>query len=351
MERIELDQHVVGHEAIDVEDVRARGELHLRPKLHGVRGHGEIRFRVDARLGGRDVDRQTAKLRQSHRRRNVRGMEAAHRQQEVGVFAPVHAHRHVTRERERQDMRIEQRRVERDLPLAEIDDAEEIDLQVENGDVVRRQRHAQHAKDRECGSRNLQQQAEFEADQGGRAPAELRHRSDQETLVQRREDAPQVVDDARRVGDDVVREKHALERAVLHAGAQHIVDDGAIEAEQPAHAEEREAKAQLNRRKLCGDDDEKRETFAAVGHLRVQNPERLDRDGALELELQPACVFALVRIEDEKAAAGEASGVDGKADAVRRLESESEVERSHIARVERRIDLEPDALHEELERT
>ena len=45
--------------------------------------------------------------------------------------------------------RIVQRGVEGELPLLEIDDAEEVDLEVEDGDVLGRQRDAQHAEDRE----------------------------------------------------------------------------------------------------------------------------------------------------------------------------------------------------------
>ena len=54
---------------------------------------------------------------------------------------------------------------------------------------------------------NLDDDAEREADQRGRAPAELRHRADQEAVRVRREDRAQVADDARRVRDRVRREQ------------------------------------------------------------------------------------------------------------------------------------------------
>ena len=58
--------------------------------------------------------------------------------------------------------------------------AEEVHLQVEDRDVFGRQRHAQHAEDGEGRPRDLEDEAELEADERRRAPAELAHRADQE---------------------------------------------------------------------------------------------------------------------------------------------------------------------------
>ena len=119
---------------------------------------------------------------------------------------------------------------ESSLPL-EIDDADEIDLQVQDRHVVGRHRQPQHPGDGEGGPRDLEDDAELEADQGRRAPAELAHRPDQEAPRHRREDALEVGDDAGRIGDDVDGEEDRVQRAVAHAEAQHVEQDRAVDAD------------------------------------------------------------------------------------------------------------------------
>ena len=181
----------------------------------------------------------------------------------------------------------------------------------------------------------------------------LRHRADQEAAVHRREDALEVADDARRVGDHVLREEDAVERAVAHAGAQRVEEDRAVEPDQPADADQREAEAELDRRELGRDEDQQREAGLAVGQLGVEDADRLDVDDALEAQLERPGVFALRDVEIEEAAAGEAAAVDDQADAVRRLEADGEIDGAEIAVLAREgeIGLEPDAVDRDGERT
>ena len=68
----------------------------------------------------------------------------------------------------------------------------------------------------------------------------------------------------------------------------------------------------------------------AVRHLRGDDADRLEREEAGEDELERAGVFALVGIEIEIAAAAYDAGVDRKADAVRRLEAERQIDRAEV---------------------
>ena len=73
-------------------------------------------------------------------------------------------------------------------------------------------------------------------------------------------------------------------------------------------------------------------------------------DRALEHELEAAGVLALVRVENEEAAAGEAAAVDLEADAVRWLEAERDVERAGVAGCERDVARRPMPVDEKLQR-
>ena len=65
----------------------------------------------------------------------------------------------------------------------------------------------------------------------------------------RREDRPQIADDPRRVGDHVVREHDALDRARAHAVHQRLEEHRAVEADQAADRVQREAEAELDPRR------------------------------------------------------------------------------------------------------
>ena len=129
--------------------------------------------------------------------------------------------------------------------LVELDRADEVDLEDDQRDVVGRERDLEHADDRDV-ARDLDDDAERHADQRRRAPAELRHRPDQERALPRREEGAQVADDLRGVGDDVLREHHRLDRAGADALGERLQVHRAVEAEQPADAEQGEAEAELD---------------------------------------------------------------------------------------------------------
>ena len=67
------------------------------------------------------------------------------------------------------------------------------------------------------------------------------------------------------------------------------------------------------------------------GQLRVDQADRLERQEVGDRQLERAGVLALVEVEEEVAAALDDAGVDGEADAVRRLEAEREVGRAEVA--------------------
>ena len=137
---------------------------------------------------------------------------------------------------------------------------------------------AQHADDRELRRRDVEDDAELERDDRRRSPAELAHRRDDEVALRDREERLEVADDLHDVADDVGREQHVVHAAGAHAGAQRLGVERAIEPEQPADADQREAVAELNRRELRRDQDQEREALAAVGHLRVDDADGLERE-------------------------------------------------------------------------
>ena len=109
-------------------------------------------------------------------------------------------------DREDEQARVVEIGAEEDVAAVEIDHADEVDLQAQDRRVLRRQHRPQHADDGEHRVRQIEQQAELHRDDRRRAPAELRHRPDDEVILLRREELLDVADDARDVRDDVLRE-------------------------------------------------------------------------------------------------------------------------------------------------
>ena len=140
VERVELEQHVEGEKAVDVELPRRRIQLQLRAKLRGVRGDREIQSPASAAdCRPHQRQRQPPDRRQIHRRWLIGGMKATDGQQEVGVRAPVQPHRHVARQREAQQLRVEQTGIKLQLSPLEVDLAEEVHLQAQDRGVLIRQ--------------------------------------------------------------------------------------------------------------------------------------------------------------------------------------------------------------------
>ena len=178
------------------------------------------------------------------------------------------------------------------------------------GNFVRRQRHLQNTQDRDIARRNLDDHAQRQTHQRRRSPAQLGHRADQENSLLRREDGTQVADDARRIGDHVLREHDALDRTGLHAVHQWLEENGAVQPEQTAHGEQREAETKLNAgAEVRGDDNQQREAAGAIGHLRGDESDGGNREEAGDLELQCAGVLSAVGVDVEIAAAAYDAGV------------------------------------------
>ncbi len=102
-ERGEPEQGVEAEVALEPEVIEAQDELGHRPELHGVAGDGEVAGYADT--GERlvdDVDRDARRHRERQGRRLERGMEAAHRQDEVSL-APADEQAHAPLDRHEQD--------------------------------------------------------------------------------------------------------------------------------------------------------------------------------------------------------------------------------------------------------
>ena len=136
----------------------------------------------------------------------------------VGLSPKMRAERELAGERDEDDARIAQHAVEPDLQRIEDDAAGEVDLETQQRERLvdqRRQLH-DHLADEDDLAR-LDQHADARDDEARRAPAELEHRPDDEAAGLEREDRAQLVDDLRRVGDRVLREQEAVERAAREA--------------------------------------------------------------------------------------------------------------------------------------
>ena len=96
-----------------------------------------------------------------------------------------------------------------------------------------------------------------------------------------------------------------------------------MDGQQTAHAVQREAPAQLDRREV-GVDHRQQGVPRAAGDLGGDQTKGLQRE-VVKLELQDPAVFALGRVEGQEAAAAHASGIDGEPDAGRGLEAQVEI--------------------------
>ncbi len=279
-------------------------------------------------------------------------MEAAHADDEVRVVADRDEHSHLALERHRQHARLEQRGEEVAALLVELDGAGEVRLDDDDGIVGGRQRELEDADDRDVAG-DLDDDADGQGDEP-RAPAQLRHRADQERALPRREDRPQVRDDSRRVRDDVRREHDPVDRPGADAEHERLEAHRAVEAQQPAHADEHEAVAELQPAAELGrDDHEQREAGRAVGVLGRDQPDRLQAQEVGDGELERARVLAAVDVDEQVAAALDHARVDREPDAVGWLEAEREVGGAEVPVAvgrEAELDAQPDVLDHGLQR-
>ena len=216
-------------------------------ELNGVGGDGEVAIRVNPRKRLIDeVDRDALRRGKRQRRRVELGMKAADRQHEIRVVSVGEQDAHRAGNRDEENMRVEQRRIEIEALLVELEHAGEVDLQDENGNLVGRQSRAQDAQNGRVTRRDLDDDAERKADQGRFSPSDLRHGADEERSILRREDGAQVTDDARRIGNHVLREHDALHGIGPDAIHQRLEQHGAIQSEQAADREQRETEAELD---------------------------------------------------------------------------------------------------------
>jgi hypothetical protein len=298
-ERRELEQRIEAHVAVHARHAHVDHDLGVRTHLHRVRGDGEVGFRADARqVGVQQADGDAARIGERQRRRIEAWMEPARRQHEVGIVSPGHQQPEFAFQRQEHDARFEQRREEEQPLLVEFDGAGEVDLDDDQRRFFGRDRHFRHADDGDVAG-DLDDDAQRDADQRGRAPAELGHGTNQEAIRVRREDHAQVADDARRIGDRIGGEHDALDRAAADSIHERLQAHRAVQAEDAAHAQQREAETQLDAgAEFRGDDDQQREAARTVGHARRDQADGLHGDDAGERQLHDAAVFLAVVVEE-----------------------------------------------------
>ena len=221
--------------------------------------------------------------------------------------------------REVADARVVQAGVERERLLREVEHAAHVEVQLDHRLVRRRQRRVDRPQHREHRARILDHESELGVDQRRRPPADLGHRPEDVVTADGREDRLEVGEDRGRVVDDVGGEEDVVEVALADSVQEASAVDRTVDAGEPADAVEREAEAELNWRELRRDDDQERETLVAVGELRLDDPEGLDRH-AVDGKLERAEVAAVGGVEGDEAAAGDGTSVDGNADARRGVE-------------------------------
>nr|WP_159394157.1 hypothetical protein [Streptomyces sp. NRRL S-495] len=353
-ERGEAEQRVEGEMALDPEVLEAQPEFRGRPELYGVAGEGEVPGHPDQRPGPvQDVDGQPVRHRERQRRGPERRVEPADRQHQVRVVPPGDEQAHTAVDRHGEDPRLEELREEPQPRLVELDRADERDLQDQQRELLGGQRALQHPEDRQV-ARDLDHDAQRDADQRRRAPADLGHRPDQELPLLGREEGPQIAEDPRGVGDDVLGEHHRLDPAGAHPLDQRLKVHPAVEADQAADGEQGEAVPQLQAEaaELGGDHDQHREAVGAVRHPGADQADRLEIHEPGELQLQCAGVLAARRVGRQEAPAGDHPGVDRETDAGGRFELEADVQGTEVAALaEPRPDDHPDPVDRRLDRT
>ena len=117
-------------------------------------------------------------------------------------------------------------------------------------------------------------------------------------VVLRREELLDVADDARDVGDDVLREQDAFDRVGADALDERVDEDRAVEAEEPADAIQGETEAQLDRRELRRrSGSAARSRAEPSGILVLMMPMALTREQAVKVEFQCAGILATLVVE------------------------------------------------------
>src|SRR6185295_14223277 len=164
---------------------------------------------------------------------------------------------HVARQREAQQLRIKQTRIELQLLPLEIDLAQKVHLHPQDSCTLIRQNRSQHSQQRQPHRlRHFDHQPQVYGYQRWRAPGDLRHWTKDEAPAGGRKHLAQIADNAIRIGHYIGRKQNAAERVVAQPGAQWVDVDSAIQSQQSADAVELEAQTQLNRRELGADDDQ-----------------------------------------------------------------------------------------------
>ena len=174
-------------------------------------------------------------------------------------------------------------------------------MEIDDAQLARQQharhRDAQRSEQHELGVGQADRDAELRGDHPGlRSPAELGDRADDEAAGLERKQLVQRAEDRRGVGDGILRKENRVGQVRDDGMLQRVRVDAPFEREQAAHAVEREAKAQLDRRReLDADDQHQRERIGA------DEADRRDRDRA-ETQIQHAAVLVVLVIEEAAAA-------------------------------------------------
>ena len=285
---------------------RRRGDREITLEAHADDADGKLR--ADALEWCGNIGWNIGELR----------VKTARAQQECGLVAEQRAKRELAGQRNKHHARITQHAIQPELQWIEHHAAGDIHLQIQQRERFLhqwRQLHNHLADDDNLA--RFDQYADARRHQARCAPTQFQHRADDKTAGAERENRAQLVNDLRRVGDGVLREQEAVERAGGQPRTQGFGVDGVLHAEQAADASHGEAETQLDRRQLRGNNQQQRPATRVPGR---QQADGLDAD-LHQLDVEDAAVFAARRIEQQETAALDDAGIDGQTCTRRRLQA------------------------------
>ena len=192
--RLEDEQRVEAEVGLHPEPAAGRDQAGLGAGLEGVGGDRDVPDDADGDDPVVELDADPVLRRDAGWQVGEPGVEAADGEDERRVVAEPGAHHQRAGDREQRDVGVAEHGVDRERLLRHVVGAEDVDLEVDQGRGVdaqlvdRRDLHLELAEQHDAGERGrpraaaedvveLQDDAEAERDQGGRAPAELERRA------------------------------------------------------------------------------------------------------------------------------------------------------------------------------
>jgi hypothetical protein len=129
----------------------------------------------------------------------------------------------------------------------EVEDAHDVEIDPDEIIVARRQQRTHSAEhEQACARAELEDQGEIELDEGRREPGYASEEADEIAALAGGEGTGECLDERGGIADGIAREEQGAQAIGLEAGLEHILIEGAMDADQAADALEHEAEAQGN---------------------------------------------------------------------------------------------------------